>query len=125
MTQRKQEANRCRGPNHLYPCGSRTRSARCWSQRFGQVALKLPSTSELIARALAYHQTGLLGEAEAIYAQILCLEPENADALHFSGLIAHQQGRSAVAVDRMLRAIETEPGRATFFVNLGDRKSVV
>jgi protein O-GlcNAc transferase len=76
-------------------------------------------TSELVARALAHHQNGLLGEAEAIYSQILRLEPENADALHFSGLIAHQQGRSKVAVDLMLRAIEREPGMATFFVNLG------
>ena len=88
-------------------------------QRSGQAASKLAPTSELVARALAHHQNGLLGEAEAIYAQILRLEPENPDALHFSGLIAHQQGRSAVAVDLMLRAIEREPGRATFFVNLG------
>jgi protein O-GlcNAc transferase len=84
-----------------------------------ELRLTQAPTSELVARALAHHQNGLLGEAEAIYAQILRLEPENADALHYSGLIAHQQGRSGVAVDLMLRAIERDPGRATFFVNLG------
>jgi protein O-GlcNAc transferase len=119
VTQRPQGTNGGRGRRHLCPCGSGTKNARCRGRRSGQAASKPAPTSELFARALAHHQNGLLGEAEAIYAQVLRLEPENADALHFSGLIAHQQGRSEVAVDLMLRAIEREPGRATFFVNLG------
>jgi len=119
VTQRPQGANRRRRHHHLCSCGNGTKHARCCGRRSGHAASKLAPTSELVARALAHHQNGRLGEAEAIYAQILRSEPENADALHFSGLIAHQQGRSEVAIDLMLRAIEREPNRATFFVNLG------
>jgi protein O-GlcNAc transferase len=79
----------------------------------------IPSTSKLIERALAHHQKGLLREAEEVYQQVLRLEPENAHALHFSGVIAHQLGHSEAAVALMQRAVEKEPGRALFFFNLG------
>ena len=119
MVQRPRAANKRPGRSRPCLCGSGTKYARCCARKFGQVASRLAPTGELIERALAHHQSGLLGEAEEIYAQILRLEPENTDALHFSGLIAHQQGRSEVAIDLMLRAIEREAGRATFFINLG------
>ncbi len=119
MTPRPQGANRRRRRKHRCPCGSGTKSARCCGRRSGQAAAKLAPVSELLARALAHHQNGLLDEAEEVYAQILQLAPENADALHFSGVIAHQRGRSAIALELMRRAIEIEPGRALFFCNLG------
>ena len=49
--------------------------------------------------AFHHHQSGRLAEAEALYRQILALEPRHAEALHLLGVIAHQTGRNDVAVD--------------------------
>jgi tetratricopeptide (TPR) repeat protein len=119
VTHRPQGPDRRRRRSHLCPCGSGAKNTRCCGRNSKQAASRLAPTSELLARALAHHQNGLLDEAEDIYAQILRLEPENADALHFSGVIAHQRARSEIAFELMLRAIEIEPGKALFFLNLG------
>ena len=69
--------------------------------------------------ALQHHQAGRLAEAEALYRQILAVEPQHADALHLLGVIAQQVGRNDVAVDLIRRAIASDPNRPTFYSNLG------
>ncbi len=54
--------------------------------------------SQLLASALAKHQAGHISEAQTLYAQILKNNPSHADALHFSGLAAHQFGNNALAI---------------------------
>jgi protein O-GlcNAc transferase len=69
--------------------------------------------------ALQHHQSGRLHEAERIYRQILAREPNHADALHLSGLIAHKAGQNQRAVELITRAIQVNPSEAVFQNNLG------
>ena len=39
---------------------------------------------------LEHHQAGQLREAEQIYRQVLDIDPNNPEALHLLGVIAHQ-----------------------------------
>ena len=70
--------------------------------------------------ALERHQSGQLAEAEALYRQILAAEPRHANALHFLGVIAHQVGRNAVAVDLIRQAITLVSDVPGFHSNLGN-----
>ena len=70
--------------------------------------------------ALQHHQAGRLAEAEALYRQILAVQPQHADALHLLGVIAHQVGRNDVAVDLIQQAIALTPTAPAFHSNLGE-----
>jgi protein O-GlcNAc transferase len=62
-------------------------------------------SNEAIRSAFARHKAGALDEAEALYAAILRDEPDNLNGLQLLGLLIHQRGRSAAAVDLLQRAI--------------------
>ena len=64
-------------------------------------------------------QTEQWAAAGEIYARILEVAPDHADALHFSGVLAHQQARSEQAVALIERSLEFEPERADWHSNLG------
>jgi predicted TPR repeat methyltransferase len=49
---------------------------------------------------------------------VLELAPDHADALHFSGVLAHQQGQSEEAVALIQRSLELDPDRADWHSNL-------
>ena len=59
---------------------------------------------EALALAVQYHQSGNLQQAEAIYRQILQVDPGNADAMHLLGVIAGQVGKHEQAVEYISRA---------------------
>ena len=69
--------------------------------------------------AVQHHQAGQLAEAEAIYRQILAVEPNESDTLHLLGVIAHQVGRHEAAVEMILKAIALAPTTPAFHSNLG------
>ncbi len=77
------------------------------------------TTNEVLARALAHHQAGRLGEAEALYRRILGAEPAHADALHLLGVLTHQAGDNEQAVELIGRAIALNAGFADYHSNLG------
>lgn len=77
-----------------------------------------PSTS--LTLGLHYHRAGRLAEAEELYREVLAAEPENADALHLFGVLAHQVGQHGIAVEAISLAIGFAPERADFHSNLGD-----
>jgi protein O-GlcNAc transferase len=79
-----------------------------------------PNFAELFAAAVAHHQAGRLPQAEACYWQVLAVQPDHADALQLMGVIAHQMGRHAVAVDLILRAIQRNDQNPSYFCNLCD-----
>lgn len=68
-------------------------------------------TAEHFARALRFHQTGHLQEAEALYRQICTAEPNHAGAWHRLAVLAHQLGRKE-SVHFFQRAIELQPNSA-------------
>jgi protein O-GlcNAc transferase len=74
---------------------------------------------QAFALALQRHQAGQLADAEALYRQILAVQPSHADALHFLGVIAHQAGRHDVAVDLIRQAIVLNPDNPSAQANLG------
>jgi predicted O-linked N-acetylglucosamine transferase (SPINDLY family) len=76
-------------------------------------------TASLLQQGLAYHQNGLLAQAEGIYEEILKIDPTNADALHLRGIVAYQTQNHQYAVDLIRKAIELYPHNAAFFFNLG------
>jgi protein O-GlcNAc transferase len=52
-------------------------------------------TADVLQEALALHRRGAVTEAAARYAEVLRLDPGNADAHYYLGLMACQQGRFA------------------------------
>jgi tetratricopeptide (TPR) repeat protein len=69
--------------------------------------------------AVQHHQAGQLAQAEAIYRQVLAVQPNQPDALHLLGLLAHQAGRQEVAIELIRRAIALNPNAAEFHMHLG------
>ncbi|MGA2232009.1 MAG: tetratricopeptide repeat protein [Tepidisphaeraceae bacterium] len=55
--------------------------------------------------ALQCHRAGRESDAEAVYRQILAVQPENEDALHLLGVLAAQGGRHEIAVELISRAL--------------------
>lgn len=70
-------------------------------------------------QAMAHHRRGELEQAARLYHDVLEHAPENADALHLTGVVAHQQGRNEDAVALISRAIERNPRAPAFRSNLG------
>ena len=69
--------------------------------------------------AVQHHQAGRLAEAEVAYEQVLADDPQNFDALHLSGVVAHQRGDHDAAVQRISRALQRNPANAAAHNNLG------
>jgi protein O-GlcNAc transferase len=69
--------------------------------------------------ALQHHQAGRLAEAETIYRQILALQPNEPDAMHFLGVLANQTGKPQVGVELIGRAIALRPGVPEYHNNIG------
>jgi predicted TPR repeat methyltransferase len=77
------------------------------------------SLDEAMSIALALQQSEQWAAAADIYSSILEVAPDHAGALHFSGVLAHQQARSEEAVALIRRSLELEPERADWHSNLG------
>jgi protein O-GlcNAc transferase len=69
--------------------------------------------------ALNRHHAGRLADAEALYSQILAVQPGHAGALHHLGVIALQAGRHELAIERIRKAILLDPNNPTAHSNLG------
>jgi predicted O-linked N-acetylglucosamine transferase (SPINDLY family) len=81
-----------------------------------------PASAQLSGRlrqALAFHQSGQLAPAQAIYEEILTVEPRHFDALHLLGVIAAQSKYPAQAVTLFDRAIGIDPDNAAAHCNRG------
>jgi len=76
----------------------------------------VPQALEL---ALQHHQAGRLAEADALYRQILAVQPNHPDALHLLGLVACQAGHSDAAVGWIRQAIALKPNYPEAYNNLG------
>jgi protein O-GlcNAc transferase len=57
---------------------------------------------EALREALVVHESGELAEAERRYREILLLNPSSADAVHFLGMVLHQQQKASEEVLMLL-----------------------
>jgi predicted O-linked N-acetylglucosamine transferase (SPINDLY family) len=74
---------------------------------------------DLVARAVALHQAGRLGEAEALYRQVLEVEPRHAAALTMLGTL-HAQRRNPAEAERLFgMSLEADPFQAGALYNRG------
>ncbi len=75
--------------------------------------------ADMLRRATTYHQRGQLSEAEALYRQVLAIQPNNFDALHLCGVLMHQRGQPAEALSLIARALKTNARSAAAHSNYG------
>src|SRR3974390_1256100 len=101
------------GRNDLCPCGSKLKYKFCCLDNTSRIA-----SENTIMKALEHHQAGQYGQAEAICRQLLDKEPNNPDALHLSGMIAHQTMDYDRAVELMNRSITLSPEQPVYYCNL-------
>ena len=78
-----------------------------------------PSATPPIETGLALLQAGRLGDAAAVFRQILAVQPAHADALHLLGLVAYYEGNYNAAVDLIMAAL-THHASEIFYGNLGN-----
>jgi predicted TPR repeat methyltransferase len=109
--------------NSPCPCGSGKKYKQCCLRKFTGTTANPASKKEALAKqlriAIEHHRKGQIPQAESIYEQILAVEPNHADALHFSGVIFHQRGNNNLAIDYIGRAIKVNPSDPFYYNNLG------
>src|SRR5712691_11866471 len=67
------------------------------------------AVSRKLGAALQHHQAGRLSEAEAAYREMLAVDPDNIDALHFLGVVSHLRGEHGRAAELISRALSRNP----------------
>ncbi|HEX8029560.1 MAG TPA: tetratricopeptide repeat protein [Vicinamibacterales bacterium] len=77
------------------------------------------TVDEAVALAILLQKNGQLVEAQELYRRALDTAPDHPDALHYSGVLAHQQGHSDRAVVLIEQSLAAAPGRADCYNNLG------
>jgi predicted O-linked N-acetylglucosamine transferase (SPINDLY family) len=70
-------------------------------------------------QAVQHHRAGRLGEADALYRQVLQKRPNHTLALYYRGTIAHQSGQYQAAVELLARTIEIQPTMLEAYNYLG------
>jgi predicted TPR repeat methyltransferase len=74
---------------------------------------------EAVAFAILLQKNEQLVEARELYRRVLDAAPNHPDALHYAGVLAHQQGHNDEAVALIERSLTIAPGRADCYNNLG------
>ena len=75
---------------------------------------------QALALAIERHQLDQLDDAEMIYAALLERWPDHPDALNYMGVLKHQRGEDAVALELLRHAVEVAPDVAGIWNNLGN-----
>jgi protein O-GlcNAc transferase len=75
---------------------------------------------DLIQRGLEQQRAGNLPAAASLYRQVLAIQADQPDALHLLGIVTHQLGDAAAAIEVIRRSIQARPGLAPFHNNLAN-----
>lgn len=78
----------------------------------------LPGLMRLLEKAVEDHHAGRLPEAERGYNEVLALDPEHPDALHFLGVLTGMAGDHARSVALIERSLRRKP-TAQAYLHLG------
>jgi len=76
--------------------------------------------NSLLQKALAFHQTGKLAEAERLYLQLMRAAPQDPSAPHLLGVVRAQQGRNHEALALMEQALRLNAGAPEIQSNYGN-----
>lgn len=74
---------------------------------------------QTLREAVGHHQAGRLEEAEGLYRKVLKVAPNNPDASHLLGLVAHHQGRHDEAMERIALALQANDTVGAYHNNMG------
>ncbi len=77
------------------------------------------TVAQALQLAIRSYEAGQLKEAEQVCSQVLGADPDNPDAYHLLGAIAHRAGKSQLAIELFGRSIEAAPQNAEVHFNLG------
>jgi protein O-GlcNAc transferase len=77
------------------------------------------TVAELFAEAQRLHRAGRVADAEALYHRILAIDADQADALHYLGVLDMQQDRLDMAEAHIRRSLALKPREPAAHVNLG------
>ena len=77
------------------------------------------TVDDAMAIAIRCQKNGHLGAADDIYRAILQQVPDHADAMHYAGVLAHQQGRQEDALALIEKSVQLAPAQADWHSNLG------
>lgn len=77
------------------------------------------SVADAVRLALDQFQAGNRAEVENLCLKIMQVEPENPDALHLTGVLAHLAGKHGIALALIEKAVRLNPAQAQFQYNLG------
>lgn len=78
-----------------------------------------PSVEQALSAAIERHKAGRLREAEQAYRRVLEVQPSNAVALHYLGVMAVQANDPATAVRLIRKSVEQAPHYKEAHYNLG------
>ena len=79
------------------------------------------TTAQALEMAVQHHRAGRLQQAEQICRQVLQADARNVGAMHLLGVLAHQVGRSDLAVEYLSQALRLNPYLAERTATLGWR----
>lgn len=77
---------------------------------------------DLLQIGLEHHRAGRVGQAEAAYRAVLAERPNDAEALHWLGVLLTQAGQAAEATPLLERAVTLKPDDAAYHHNLGQAR---
>src|SRR5438132_9375798 len=80
---------------------------------------KTIALKSLLDEAVAHHKAGRLQQAEQLYGQILAVDPNQDDALHYLGLLAYRVGQLDKAIDLLSKAVQKDAKNSLYHFNLG------
>src|SRR5262245_5558859 len=74
---------------------------------------------EAVSFAILLQKNEQLVEAHEVYRRVLATAPDHSRALHYAGVLAHQQGRNGEALALIERSLALVPDQADWYSNLG------
>ena len=74
---------------------------------------------EAVSFAVLLQKNNQFVEAHKVFSRVLEAVPDHPRALHYAGVLAHQQGRNDEALRLIRRSIELMPDQADWYSNLG------
>jgi predicted TPR repeat methyltransferase len=77
------------------------------------------SLEEAVSVAIILQKSQQFVAAREVYRRVLDIAPDHPRALHYAGLLAHQQGRNDEALTLIERSVALAPDQADWYSNLG------